>query len=82
MVIDRRGFMQGAALIVVGNLLPLSSDIRSYASPSPGFAPTESAVNGTAANLVFRVNGWDCLGDSTGDEIFLSVNQAWRTAWR
>ena len=82
MLIDRRGFMQGAALIAVGNVLSLSSDIRSYGSPGPGFPPTESAVTGTAADIVFRVNGWDCLGDSTGDEIFISVNQAWRTAWR
>jgi hypothetical protein len=82
MLIDRRGSMQGAALIAVSNLLPLSSDIRSYASPSPDIAPIEGGVIGTAANPIFRVNEWDSLGDSTGDEIFVSVNQAWRTAWR
>jgi hypothetical protein len=82
MLIDRRSFMQGAALFAAGSLLPLSSDSESCASSHQGTASTESVVTGTAPSLAFRVNGWDSLGESSGDEIFISVSHVWRTAWR
>ena len=37
MLIDRRGFMQGAALIAAGNVLSPSSDIRSDGFSKSGF---------------------------------------------
>jgi len=82
MSIDRRGFMQGAALFAAGSLLPLFSDSEAYASSTTGIASTESVETGTAPSFAFRVNGWDSLGESSGDEIFVSVSQSWRTAWR
>src|SRR5664279_5965021 len=38
MSIDRRGFMQGAALFAAGSLLPLFSDSEAYASSTTGIA--------------------------------------------
>ena len=82
MLIDRRSFMQAAALVVVGDLLSPSSNVRAYASSLPASVPTETAVAETGTKHVFKVDGWDQLCDPVGDEVFIRVNQAWRTAWR
>lgn len=82
MLIDRRTFVQGTALIAVGDLLSLSSNVRGYASAFPASVPTLMAVGATGPQHVFKVDGWDRLCDSLGDEVFIRVNQAWRTAWR
>lgn len=82
MWIDRRGFLQGAALVAAANLLPLSSGIPSSVSPSLDLAATEDVITARTPNLALRVDGWDCLSNLTGDEVFVSVNQSWRSAWR
>lgn len=74
--------MQGAVLLAVGDLLSLSSNLWAYAPPISDRAATQTTVGGTNAKHVFKVDGWDRLCDSVGDEIFIRVNQAWRTPWR
>jgi hypothetical protein len=98
-LIDRRSFMQAAALVAVGDLLSPSSNVRAYASSFPASVPTQMAVGGTGTKHVFKVDGWDprehlpversktspsypAVGDLAGDEVFIRINQAWRTAWR
>jgi hypothetical protein len=99
MLIGRRAFIQGAALLAVSDLIPLSWSVQAYASLRPGSLPTQMAVSGTATQLVFKVEGWDrrddipagllkrsstdpTMGDLDGGEVFIRVNQAWRSAWR
>ncbi len=82
MLIDRRSFMQAAALVAVGDLLSPSSNVRAYASSFAASVPTQMAVGETCTKHVFKVDGWDRLCDPVGNEVFIRVNQAWRTAWR
>jgi hypothetical protein len=99
MLIDRRTFMQGAALLAASGLMPLSRGVQAYASLRPGSLPTQMAVGGTGTQPVFKVEGWDrrddipvgllktsstdhSMGDLDGGEVFIRVNQAWRSAWR
>jgi hypothetical protein len=63
MLINRRAFMQGAALLAVSDLMPLSWGVQAYASLRPGSLPTQMAVGGTGAQLVFKVEGWDRRDD-------------------
>jgi hypothetical protein len=74
--------MQAAGLLAVGDLLSLSSNVREYASPISNPAPPQMAVAGTKTKHVFKVDGWDRVSDSVGDEVLIRINQAWRTAWR
>jgi hypothetical protein len=98
MLIDRRSFMQAAALVAVDDFLLPSSNVRAYASSFPASVPTQAAVGGTGTKHVFKVDGWDPrehlpversktlpsypVVDLAGDEVFIRINQAWRTAWR
>ena len=99
MLIDRRSFMQAAALVAVGDLLSSSSNVRAYASSLPASVPAQMAVGVTGTKHIFKVDGWnrrehlpvECsktspsypvVGDLAGDEVFIRINQAWRTAWR
>jgi len=92
MVIDRRTFMQGAALVSTGGLLSYSADALAFASPTPASQAPQTAAE-TDAKHVFKVDGWDrsdqlpvehptMSSDLTGEEVFIRVNRAWRTAWR
>ena len=104
MIIGRRTFIQGAALVAtapaVANLLSLSSTAQSHASPLPGWFPPQLAADGTRMNCVlFKIDGWDRCEDiaingatiASGDpmtrdqadeQLWISINQSWRTAWR
>ena len=82
MLIDRRSFMQAAALLAVGELLSLSSNVAAYASPISNPVPPKMAGGGTNTEHVFKIDGWDRVCGSAGDEVFIRINQAWRTAWR
>ena len=59
MLIDRRSFMQAAALVAVGDLLSPSWNVRGYASPISNPVPTQTALDGTSTNHVFKVDGWN-----------------------
>jgi phosphodiesterase/alkaline phosphatase D-like protein len=85
MEMDRRTFMQGAALSV-GGLLVCSANLLAQSSPtlqSPALQPATQ----TDAGHVLKVIGWDrCdhshFTDPGNDEVFIHVGQTWRTAWR
>ena len=84
MEMDRRTFMQGAALSV-GGLLIYSADVLAHASPAAE-SSARAAVEADAKH-VFKVAGWDqriqpTVPAAAGDEVLIHINQAWRTAWR
>jgi hypothetical protein len=85
MRIDRRAFIQCAALVATtpafAARLPLSSTAQ--ASPVPNRSPL--AWDSTeASSIVFKIAGWDCYDakGSAEDEVLIRINQSWRTAWR
>ena len=94
MVINRRTFMQGAALVSTGGLFLCSSDVLAHAMSTPGSLASRAASENSAKH-VFKVDGWDRRDqpvehvsmsgsnvDAAGGEVFIQVNRAWRTAWR
>lgn len=102
MMIGRRTFIQGTALVatapVLTELLSLSSSVQSQTSPLPGSLSPRLARTDMNC-VVFRIHGWDSCDDvpangatiastdpvtnqPTGDQMWISINQSWRTAWR
>lgn len=84
MEMDRRTFMQGAALSV-GGLLFCSAELLAHTPPTAG-SPARAAVEANAKH-VFKVAGWDqriqpTFAAAMDDEVLIHVNRAWRTAWR
>jgi hypothetical protein len=86
MRIGRRTFILGTGLAAAApafaNLIAVARTCASpSASPSLSPSPTD--------NLVFRIDGWS-VRDSASidrnplpcDEVWISINQSWRTAWR
>lgn len=81
MRIGRRTFILGTGLAAAAPAFAeLFALARTYASPPPA-SPEES--------IVFRIDGWSVRDDVTpddapskSDEMWISVNQSWRTAWR
>jgi hypothetical protein len=105
MMIGRRTFIQGTALVatapVLADLLSLSSTAQSHASPLPGPSPTQPAARTDVNGVVFKIYGWDVCDDVAvngatialasadplangpiGDQMWISINQSWRTAWQ
>jgi len=85
MMIDRRAFIQGAALAattpVIAALLPLSP--HTQGSPAPGGSALTTDPH-DADSIVFKIDGWDCSDaeHSTENEVLISISQCWRVAWR
>ena len=82
MRIGRRTFILGTGLAAAA---PAFADLlafaRTYASPPPPSSPED--------NLVFKIDGWSVRDDVTpdgappkSDEVWISINQSWRIAWR
>jgi hypothetical protein len=71
MIIDRRKFIQGSAL--VASLAPQMQCVRSE----------ESADAAVESPVVFKIDGWN-LDDERPEEneMLIRINQSWRTAWR
>ena len=80
---------------VFANRLSLSSTARSHASLLLDTFPPRSPASGTDMScLVFKINGWDrredvaidsatsVTNDPAGDQVWISINKSWRTAWR
>jgi hypothetical protein len=104
MMIGRRTFIQGTALVatapVLADLLSLSSTAQLHASPLPGPLPAQLAARTDMNGVVFRICGWDNCDDvpvngttiasasdpvtngPTNDQMWISINQSWRSAWR
>jgi hypothetical protein len=71
MMIDRRVFVAGAALVVV--------------TPVVRFLPADAAVPALndVTEPVFMISGWSQQDAIDPDnQVWLSVGHGWRTAWR
>ncbi len=95
MIVDRRTFIQvSAPFVVAASALVSFPSLLPGAAPSPLPAVIDD-VQGVVFKIAgwdrcAEVAG-DCLNTSSaglmasntmGDEIFISINQSWRTAWR
>ena len=68
MMIDRRAFVAGTALVAI--------------APAIEFLPAPlSAPAANASRLLFMIDGWSVASDSA-DEVWIRVGRSWRTAWR
>jgi hypothetical protein len=80
MMIDRRTFIiQGATLLATA---PALADILARSAPVRTPLITEARPDENSA--VFKIHGWDHYGGelSNGNEVWLTINQSWRAAWR
>jgi hypothetical protein len=69
MMIDRREFIAGATLVFVAPAIPLPSQ-------RPPSAASQSRV-------VFMIRGWSVQDERAGaNQVWITVNNSWRTAWR
>jgi len=80
MMIDRRTFIiQGATLLATapafGVMLPHSSAAQ---------APLMTEVGAGENSAVFKIHGWDHYeGEASNEnEVWITINQSWRAAWR
>jgi hypothetical protein len=70
MMIDRRTFVAGAALVAVAPIRGLST-------------PPSSLPAATVSPVVFVIDGWGVESDDEKvDGVRIRVNRGWRTAWR
>lgn len=98
MVLDRRTFIQSAAVLSTAALFFYSADVLACGSPTLGYSASQTAAE-PDTKRVFKVDGWDrrdhtpaeylkmsqsnpTRPDFAGDEVFIQINRAWRTAWR
>jgi hypothetical protein len=88
MRIGRRTFILGTGLAAAA---PAFADLlgfaRAYTALPP--EPMPSPLPADADGLVFRIDGWSARDDVTpdgapqrSDEVWISINQSWRTSWR
>jgi hypothetical protein len=85
-MMDRRIFMQGAALVAtvpaIANLLSLASATPSNTPLNPAPLPGQSAPpQAAAACAPLKIHGWDCESDNDSQAV-IRITQSWRTAWR
>jgi len=83
MKIGRRNFIQGTACVATAPafaaLVAFSSAASSPASTPPGATP-RAVTGGQDGNCSgFKIAGWDCASE---DDVLISINQSWKTAWR
>ena len=79
MKMDRRTFLAGTAVFVAAPALanvvvPVRDSPR---APSPATWPEVAHPT----ELIFKIDGWSAP-HGAHDEVRLTVNQSWRTAWR
>jgi hypothetical protein len=82
MMIDRRTFVvQGATLLAAA---PALADVLTCLPPTRTPLVTRAEVGSDENSAVFKIHGWDGHGGeaSSGNEVWLSINQSWRAAWR
>ena len=73
MIVDRRAFIAGTALVVVAPAIGLL--------PAPAASPAPTAP--TIGRPVFMIEGWSAQDDSPkDDQLWVRVDRSWRTAWR
>jgi hypothetical protein len=70
MIIGRRDFIAGATLVVVAPAIHL---LRSQ-QPSSAASPSR---------VIFMIRGWSVQENRAGaDQVWITVSNSWRTAWR
>ena len=77
MRIDRRTFIiQGATVLATASAL---ADVLVRSSP-----PLITEAGPDENFTVFKIHGWGHYGEeaSNGNEVWLTINQSWRAAWR
>ena len=80
MMIDRRTFIiQGATLLATAPALAVVLPGSSAAQ-----TPLMTGAGTDETSILFKIDGWDaCDAEvSTGNEVWLRINQSWRAAWR
>jgi hypothetical protein len=98
MVIDRRTFIQGAAFLSTGGLLFYSAEVLACESPTLRYSASQTETETDAkhvfkvdgwdrrdhhlAEYLKMSPSNPTRADFAGDEVFIQVNRAWRTAWR
>jgi len=70
MIVDRRAFVAGAALVAFTPTLRIL--------PSEAAAPESVAIQHPA----FMISGWSAETASLDNQIWMRVGLGWRTAWR
>jgi len=72
-MIDRRTFVAGTALLAVAPVV----------APTLETLPSPASASAAESRLVFMIDGWSIPGDrATGEEVWIRIGHAWRTAWR
>jgi hypothetical protein len=85
MRIDRREFIQAAALVAttpaLAALIPLAPTAQASPVPSRSWLAPDSA---DANSIVFKIDGWDDCDTRVPEEseVSIRINQSWRAAWR
>ncbi|MBR1163416.1 hypothetical protein [Bradyrhizobium elkanii] len=70
MMIDRRDFVAGAALVAI--------------TPALRVLPADAAVpSNDVIRPVFMIRGWNQRGGADPDnQVWISIGHGWRTVWR
>jgi hypothetical protein len=99
MGINRRTFIQGAAIIAVAPIVANVMSLATPAQPNPAPITLRTPEGPVVSPIEMRVCGWHESGhaafdrkapanaertndSSESEPVLISVNQAWRTAWR
>ena len=84
-MMNRRMFLYGAGLVglapAIMELLPVLARAEARTPLSSAPVPTTSDATTGFDAIVFKIDGWDGL-EPGPNEVSISVNQSWRTAWR
>ena len=84
-MMNRRMFLYGAGLVgltpAIMELLPVlaRAEARNPLSGAPVSTTSDGITDFDA--IVFKIDGWDSF-DPSPNEVSISVNQSWRSAWR
>jgi hypothetical protein len=81
MMIDRRSFIQGA--LGVASAVPALSSTKpalrcDYSGPQHQTDSQAMDLN----SILFKIDGWDRCDTATEIQLWIRINQSWRTAWR
>ena len=70
MMIDRRAFVAGTAVLAV--------------APACGLLPLDAAANAPdVRSPVLMIDGWSAQDDGDpGSQVWIRIGHGWRTAWR
>jgi len=80
MKVTRRTFLVGTGVFVTS---PVLANLLSTAQESMrALPPLPSADLANGIGLVFKIDGWNAHDSQARDEVWLTFNQSWRTAWR